>query len=576
MKRIIPLRSYCFLVLILVLIGVFTAQGAGQSPVYVYLTARIFDHVNLDTTEERLRRILPMVEKYQKAHPEARVSATILFSGAVSRALSGRNSQTHIVDFVRDFISRGVIEAGYDGSAEPTFVTRPLVQLLQAKTAEDRWQARVDAAAKFLTQGSDPITGAPQPDQAGGLKSMQETFGPAAYIAGLTLYQYDVMVKVIPDVGSDSETIHQLGRYNTTAVLGGIPDSSPVETLRYRQWTELFSKQLSPAPNTTPELYFQDGVLRFSETTGVANRPLQASNGEEPLKKELENLDRSKPRLIRIELGSDRNYLTAAYSNRLQYPPLKLAYNNPDHPQLPPEARRPDAEVEAAYAKEDAVLQWLTTEFFSSNPTSHFLSNAGLKQMVAPAYGYSVATEHLRSALAETLKEWGDQPIPPRFLLVDGHFLSMSDMFQVMTDELAELSRSGHLPDSVRVIPVFGPIQIHRASGAAREVTVASVAQVCAGLADRLHDQAWTPVPNNTIPVRITVDDADMNPAQFLRLMVEAVVSGSRESKLTIKREDMFWSNEELFLHNRPIADLVGLWSLKPASLLGVASSHGS
>src|SRR5579863_5413620 len=149
MKPTLPSRSLYFLALVFALLCAFTAQAADRGPVYVYLTARIFDHVNLDMTEDRLRRILPMVEKYRKAHPEAHVSATIMFDGAVSRALSARNTQTHIVDFVRNYISRGVIEAGYDGSAEPTFINRPLIQLLQTKTAEERWQARVEAANKF-------------------------------------------------------------------------------------------------------------------------------------------------------------------------------------------------------------------------------------------------------------------------------------------------------------------------------------------------------------------------------------------------------------------------------------------
>ncbi|MGP0074266.1 MAG: hypothetical protein ACLPWF_20320 [Bryobacteraceae bacterium] len=576
MKRILPLHFFSFLVLFL-LLGTFTASGAGEEPVYVFLTARIYDHINVDMSEDRLRRILPMVEKYRKAHPEAHVSATILFSGAASRALSERNSQTHIVDFVRDYIRRGVIEAGYDGSYEPTLVNRPLVQLRKTTTPEERWQARFDAAGKFLTQGSDPITGAPQPDVAGGLKSMQATFGDAAYISGLTLFQFDLLVKVVPDIGSDSETIHQLRRYNTTAVLGGISDASPVETLRYRDWAQTFSNDLSPASNTVPELYYQDNFLRFSETTGNSNRPFQASNGVDALKSALDKLDRSKPRIIRVELGGDRDYLTPAFTERLKYPPLKLAYNNPDKPQLPAEAHRPDAEVDAAFAKEDAVLQWLTSDFLAANPSSHLLSNAGLKQMVAPANGYSIPTDHLRAALAQTLNDWGDKPIPPKFLLVDGHYLSMADMFQVMTDELAGLSRSGHLPESVPVIPVFGPIMMHRASGPAHELTVASVAKYCVGLSDRLHDKTWTPVPNNTIPVRINFDDADMNPAQFLRLMAEAVVSGSPETKLTTKPEDLLWSREEIFLHTRPIADLVGVWTLKPASLLSAGPSpHGS
>src|ERR1035441_8778572 len=66
-----------------------------QEPVYIYLYSRITDQVNLDITEARLRRILPLVERYSKDHPAAHVTATILFSGAASQALDESRSEEH-------------------------------------------------------------------------------------------------------------------------------------------------------------------------------------------------------------------------------------------------------------------------------------------------------------------------------------------------------------------------------------------------------------------------------------------------------------------------------------------------
>jgi hypothetical protein len=40
--------------------------------------------------------------------------------------LAERNSQTHIPDFVRDFIHRGIIEPGCDGTDEATYERPPL------------------------------------------------------------------------------------------------------------------------------------------------------------------------------------------------------------------------------------------------------------------------------------------------------------------------------------------------------------------------------------------------------------------------------------------------------------------
>ena len=86
------------------------------------------DQVNIAMSEDRLRHILPLVERYRQMHPEGRLSATVLFTGAVSEALEQRNAQTHILDYVKDYIRRGVIEAGYDGADEPTYQQRPTLE----------------------------------------------------------------------------------------------------------------------------------------------------------------------------------------------------------------------------------------------------------------------------------------------------------------------------------------------------------------------------------------------------------------------------------------------------------------
>ena len=54
-----------------------------RMPTYFYLTADMTDQVNLDITEGRLRRLLPMIEKYRKTRPD--LMATVLFSGADER-----------------------------------------------------------------------------------------------------------------------------------------------------------------------------------------------------------------------------------------------------------------------------------------------------------------------------------------------------------------------------------------------------------------------------------------------------------------------------------------------------------
>ena len=103
MKRTLQLNRLTYALAVLGWLSGGCLNGAtGQQPVYIYLYARVTDHVNVEMSEDRLRHILPAVERFRQSHPEAHASATILFSGAVSKALQDRNGQTHIVDFVKD------------------------------------------------------------------------------------------------------------------------------------------------------------------------------------------------------------------------------------------------------------------------------------------------------------------------------------------------------------------------------------------------------------------------------------------------------------------------------------------
>ena len=231
------------------------AADTSREPLYIYLYSRVTDHVNLAATEDRLHRLLPMVEKYRKAHSEAHVSATVLFTGAVSDALAARNSQTHIVDFVRDYIRRGIVEAGYEGIDEPTYEHRPVFDFTNAPTPEDRWLVREAAFEKFLGEARDPLTGAAVAGKTGGLKRMQEVFGNASCVMGMML-PANIQMGEIPstvgigevrdplatkqatkrlqpktgaltELGGDAELVQALRREHINGIMSGLPDVNP-------------------------------------------------------------------------------------------------------------------------------------------------------------------------------------------------------------------------------------------------------------------------------------------------------------------------------------------------------------
>jgi hypothetical protein len=546
------IAAFLKLAVVLLLVGFSATPSVAKPPVYVFLHARITDHVNIELSEDRLRRVLPMLERYRKENPEAHVSATILLTGAISQALADRNGKTGIKDFVLDYARRGVIELGYDGTDEPTYKMRATPDAAQAKTAEERWMTRGSAAERFMTESGDPLTGFPL-GGTGGLKKMQEIFGEALCITGVT-----------DETGGDSEVVQHLGRYNTKAIMFGIPEDNPTHILGYEGSAMAFGELMSPIPESSPELYWQDNILRSSEISDYSVRVVHGDEGPNAIKTVLSKLDRSKIHIIHVELGSERMYVRPGPI----YPPSRRAYDDMEDPRLPATALRDADDVQAAYAKEDGLMKWLVTEFFPTNGGSRFLSSTDLKQMTPSSTGYSLSMSGLRAGLTGLVKDWGNDTILSSYLYAEGHYLSMADLFLVMTDALTELHHTGKLPQSVRVSKIYGPIETPDDHGPALgEVTAASVARVSAGIADRLHDDSWNSVPKNVIPARVTIDGMNLTASQFLRLMAEALVAPSMETKLSVKMTYMSTRATNLYPKRRRPTDLGATWTFKPAPL---------
>lgn len=449
---------------------------------------------------------------------------------------------------------------GYDGTNEPTYLTRPQPNFRRAKTPQERWLARAEAAEWFLTEHKDFRTGEPDPSRSGGLKRTQEVFGEVAFIAGAT-----------NDVGNDPELVQQIGRYNHNAILAGLPEPQtyPARTIEgYRGGVAGFGSLVSQEPACPPELFWQDGILRLSDTSGPPVRVVQAHEGPEGLKAVLEGLDRSRVHVIRIQLGHPRIYMQPAFE-KINPDPVRYGYDNPKLPRLPVDAVRSREEIDAAYAREEAALKWLAEQFFPENPGSRFVSSADLKRMTPSSLGSQVPREKLQQATADLLKRWnivGNHP--PMFAYVDGEYFSLADMFQMLANALAEFQRTGSLPEAVRLTHVYGPLDMTTEQGPSQgSVTVASIATGCAQLSDALKDQAWKPVPANMIPGWVRVDGIRLNAAQFMRLMAEAFLSPSPAAKLAVRTCQMFTELGYGLPNPRRSSETGATWTLKPARL---------
>lgn len=578
------------------LAGIGVAQNqADKEPLYIYLYARITDHINIALAEDQVRRLLPTLEKYERAYPQANVSASLLFSGAVSDAFAKGNSQTHIVDLIRSYIRRGIIEPGYDGSDEPTYEHRPSLEFADPSTPEQRWTIRHAAAERFLTEARDPLSGAPVPGQSGGLKRMQEVFGDAVAINGLTLYtptkspykplpagygRRDPLAKaptpspipvtvMQPEVTADSETSELLPHNTRRPIIFGVPDVNPYSLPGFRGLVRGFGKAISPLPNTAPEIYWQDNILRTSEAGGDVVRLVHANQGVDPLKTLIDKADRSRIHVVHVELVSEQNYLQSDFRKGSNYPPLRYAYEHPDNPQLPTTALLAKTDVDAVFAKEEQVLDWLTKDFFPAETRSSFISNRDLTRMIDPPTGFTVSMARLREADSQYLNQAGDDTFLPPLFQAEGHYLSLADLFQVSVDALASLKANGKMPEFVKVIKMFGPVELYGGHGPNEgDVSLEAITKVCAEIEPTLRDSSTSVIPKNMVPSQEIVDGIHVNSAQFIRLMGRAIVDPTPGKKYPVRMTYMITSVGQLIPKLRPGSDFGFVWTLKPAVFL--------
>ena len=531
-------------------------SNPGKQPIFFYLFSRYSDFYNLENTESRIHDTLSAVEKLHQKYPAVHASATLLFSGALSQALAERKPD--LKNLLVDAARRGIVDLGYDGTDEPTYAFRPLASPTPRMPAEARWQARGDSAEQFLTEARDPATGQVVKGKSGGLKAMQEVFGPAACIKGLNV-----------GLGGDSEYVNQLRRWNNSALLWGLPDPNPTLNIHgYRGSVWQFGLAMAPLPSSSPELNWVDNYLRLSETSDAAIRVVSAADGPEAIKKVIADADRSHVRIIHVELSNERIYLSQFYQGDALYPPIKVAFAHPDHPALPPEALATEKERDDKLASQEILLNWIAATFVASNPGSRFVSSADLTRMSPSDGSRTVSVADLQRDLAGVLKTWADNTYPPDYFTAGNAYLSLADAFQVLCDILAEQHRTGGRPQTVAVRAAFGPLEIVDNHGPATgSVTPSAVAQAASLLAPRFDNAKWQPLPANRVPEWVDVGTLHLTAGQFLRLMAESVVAVDPATPIKVKMTYNISSSGMGYPKQRLPIDQGGTWTFKPAPL---------
>jgi hypothetical protein len=541
-------------------------------PVLVLLYSRYYDHSHPDLISTRLNRLLPQVERLSRQYPGARPSVLLQFSGTVAQLLH-ENQAMRFPEKIKALQARKLIEVGYTGEDEPSYLNRPKPDILVPDTPEARWTARAEAAAKFLNDFKDPVTGESVPGLSGGLKRVQEIFGPVAFISGANPNRMAS--------GGDSAIVHEVRRLNDSAVLTGI---GPADVRRgiegYSTSAPSFSQMMSPEPSTSPEVYWADGFLRLSSTSLRDNKPITTDETPEAMASIFSKLDRKRVRVIRLEIGGYLRYMTKRSDGSVLYDPMEWLYFHPDEPHIP-FTMKPFVEpltVEKGYRNEEAVLRWLCETFFPENPGSRFVSINDLKQMTDDPESAQVAPERLRAIANDLDRQYSARSNEvANFVTADGRYFSLAEAFTALAEGLARMN-ADPTPAPVHVGFVYGPLETLDKAGPMKvSVKVSEVMEAAAAIALKLRSQTWQTAPSNALPAVVDFGTARVNTAQMLRLMTLAYLNPDRDKTLTIGSIMMYSPAAFMFPKNTAISDSGAGWTYKPAPLrLSSASAPGA
>ncbi len=548
------------------------ASAAGSQPVFIVLYTRFYDHSHQFPNNERVQRLLPLIEKLRQNIPNSGIASLFEFSGSMSRVFLEENAGMHLVDKIKEASQHGLIDLGYTGEDEPSYLYRPKPDLLSADTPEKRWTAQAEAAERFLTDFKDPVTGRPFPGLSGGLKLMQDVFGEAAFIRGVS-----------EPIGGDSATTLEVRKLNAKAMMMGIPPSDVRRGIEsYGSSAAAFAKAMGPLPETSPEVFWEDGALRLSDLSLADNKPHSTDEPVDALKKVFGQLDRSNVRVIALELGSYKRYLAKRPDGSVLFDPMEWLYYHPDNPKFPPTMKPflPEKMVEAGYKNEEEVLNWLIQEYLPANPGSRFLSIRDLAKMAEPQQPSTVSWDEIKVLATDFEAQF--KLFPTRlvdFLRVGDRYFSDAEAFGLMTQALAAADKGGSPAPSVKTLPVYGPITVPNDMGPIKgSVTEREVLQAAARIAPPLRNSEWKLIPDNAVPAYVQVGSVRVNATQFFRLMVLSCLDLSPDKVLTLSPITLHSDAMFRYPKNTPIPDQGMGWTLKPAFLhvTSTGASSGS
>ena len=198
-----------------------------------------------------------------------------------------------------------------------------------------------------------------------------------------------------------------------------------------------------------------------------------------PLRRSLETLDRSRPRLLLVGFSK----------------------------------------VDEAAGLETA--RYLREQFFPQNPGSRWVTGDSLPDEFEPEKAHRPSAAD-QTALAHALVS-GWQGRPPDLLVLGDRSYSLADAFESLARALVQRDASGTLPAAVDLHPLYGPVA---ESGAPllRQETALSVSAIQSAAHTMLGEMDRIP-GDRFVPARIAVAGQNLNAAEFLHALAAAILA---------------------------------------------------
>lgn len=531
-----------------------SSAPAQEQPLYVYLFTHTEDPFNLDLSEERFIRFVPEVEARAASHPEAGLVWTIEFQGTDAYAVAERNPQTGVLDLLHRASDQGVVEFGYHGHHEATYLNRPQNRF----TETTPWEELVTGMLEWVQCFREVTTGNCLAPTGGGIELVNERFGPVQIVTGVFM-------------GSDMAYEGGPSTHAVRAVLPdrllsfGYPDHGPFASGARRAQVAALMERLTPTPETSSTVFWADNVIKMTDGS-----PIDGTRGIDPLRgpryaqQMLAGLDRSRPNVVLTGLASKFLYTKQGVGTS----PTIYGYAHPDHPQLPPELLNPPHVKEQLYQQSLQTLDYLLDEVLPANPGSRFINSRDVIQMVAPPDYWTVSPAQLDALARWALLHWTDRP--PDWVSDGTDFYSLRDLFALLVLALG----SGTDPSAngeINVPLAYGPLQPVDASREvvlSREEIVALAEQLAPNFAP---DQPWQVIPRAMVQPTYETSAGTITAAQLLYGMATvyaADFAGSPVRTIRLPATRAMPVTYDLLQEIGCLATCSGTaWSFKPARL---------